>query len=192
MATRLLLIAHAATEATKAARFPDDEPVTETAVATARQAAGGIRRPGTVLCGPERRCLDTCAALDLAATAEPALADLDLGAWRGAEMPQIQSIDPEGFHAWLTDPDAAPHGGESITALLARVEAFLDALPREPSRVVAVTHPAVIRAAVLRVLEAPARALWNLDAAPLSQTHLSWNAGKWRLRETGHVLAFAD
>lgn len=189
MTVRLVLIAHAPTAATKAASFPDDEPVTEAGRLAAEKAVGALHRISTALCGPERRCLETSRALGLAAKVEPALADLDVGTWRGQEMERVQATVPDGLIAWLTDPDAVPHGGESISEMLTRAAGFLDALPREPSRIVAVTHPAFIRAAVLHVLDAPARGFWNLDVTPLSQTHLSWNAGKWRLRETGHPLA---
>lgn len=197
MTVRLILVAHAPTRATRAAGFPADEPLTGQGHDAARAAAGGVAgvgRVGTVLRGPEARCAQTAAALGLTAESrppavvEPALADLDTGSWRGLSLERVETTDPAGLSAWLTDPAAAPHGGEPITALLARVAGFLAALPRAPCRIAAVTHPAVVRAAVLHVLGAPATSFWSLDIAPLTQTRLSWNAGRWRLRETGHPL----
>lgn len=190
MTVRLILTAAAPTAATGRAAFPrDDAPLTHAGRADAVRAAHGIgRAPTSALRGPERRCAETAAALGLDAAAEPALADLDAGRWRGAALDQVEADDPAGLLAWLSGPDAAPHGGESLGELAGRVAGFLDGLPSESAKVVAVTHPAVIRAAVLHVLDAPIQAFWNLDVPPLSQTRLSWNAGKWRLRETGHPL----
>jgi broad specificity phosphatase PhoE len=47
--------------------------------------------------------------------------------------------------------------------------------------VVAVVHPAVVRAAVLYVLEAPAESLLPVDVRPLSVVRLSAHTGSWSL-----------
>lgn len=47
--------------------------------------------------------------------------------------------------------------------------------------VAAVVHPAVVRAAVLYVLDAPAESLRHVDVRPLSVIHLSAHAGSWSL-----------
>ena len=52
----------------------------------------------------------------------------------------------------MTDPDAAPHGGESLTALLARVAAWLDEQAALDGTAVAVTHGGVVKAAVVHAL----------------------------------------
>ncbi|WP_308287305.1 histidine phosphatase family protein [Actinomadura parmotrematis] len=186
MTLRLLLICHAPTEATRRARFADPGDLPEPSGLAAAQAVRGT--PGRItraVRGPEARCRATAEALGLdAAVPDDALADLDVGAWRGLPM---DAAGP-GLAAWLADPAAAPHGGEPVAALLERVASWLEARPEGPERVAAVTHPAVVRAAVLHVLGAPARAFWRLDAAPLSQTRLSRSGGRWRLRETGHAL----
>ena len=45
------------------------------------------------------------------------------------------------------------------------------------------THPAVIRAAILVALDAPPKSFWRIDIAPVSHTvlHLP-RAGSWTLR----------
>jgi len=79
-------------------------------------------------CGPERRCLDTAAALGLWPVIDPALAELDVGDWPARGLSDLERDDPAGLHAWLTDPVAAPHGGESpqlpspATSVLHRAE----------------------------------------------------------------------
>lgn len=182
MAIHLMLITHASTVAT--GRFPGDEPLDSRgqAMAAGRTLHGfdEVRR------GPERRCAETAALLGAEAASDPALADLDLGAWRGRTPAELATAD---LTAWLTDPAAAPHGGEPVSALLERVTDWLAGLPGPRSRIAAVTHPAVVRAAVLHAFGAPPTCFWRLDAGPLTQTWLTHEDGRWQVRETGHSLS---
>ncbi|WP_329246596.1 histidine phosphatase family protein [Actinoallomurus sp. NBC_01490] len=189
MTVRIVLVSHAATATTRQARFPgDDEPLDPRDAETATAGQGVLRRVTTTYRGPEERCRQTADALGLDAVADPALADLDAGAWRGTTLAELEASHPADLYAWLTDPGAAPHGGESVSALVARVARWLNELPTGPARIAAVTHPAVVRAAVLHTLGAPPECFWRLDAGPLTQTWLSRDGGRWRLRETGHPL----
>lgn len=188
MAVRLVLVAHAATAASREARFPGDEPLDERGAHAAAAADGALRRVTAAYRGPEERCRQTATALGLDAVADPALADLDVGAWRGRTLTELAADHPVDLRAWLTDPRAAPHGGESVAELVARVAHWLDEFAAEAARIAAVTHPAVIRAAVLHTLGAPPECFWRLDAAPLSQTWLTHDGRRWQLRETGHPL----
>ncbi|MDN3358797.1 histidine phosphatase family protein [Actinomadura sp. DC4] len=181
------MITHASTAATQEARFPGDEPLDVRGLRTA-SAASMPRRFDGVLRGPELRCAQTASAVGLDAVADPALADLDLGAWRGRTLTELE---PD-LGAWPTDPAAAPHGGESLTALAERVASWLLGLPGERSLLAAVTHPAVVRAAVLHTLGAPLTGFWRLDSAPLTQTWLTRHGGRWQVRETGHRLGGRD
>jgi broad specificity phosphatase PhoE len=61
-------------------------------------------------------------------------------------------------------------------------------LPDDAGRVLAVTEPAVTRAAIVRALALPAEAFWRLDVAPLTLTELSGRSGRWNLR-CGRPLA---
>jgi broad specificity phosphatase PhoE len=130
------------------------------------------------------------AELGLSALVSPALDDLDLGAWAGRPLPEALAADPDAARRWHEDPDAAPHGGESITALHRRVGDWLDGLDQGASHV-AVTHPAVVRAAVLHALGAPALAAWHLDVAGYTHTHLSRRAGHWRVQRVAEPLPTA-
>ncbi|MGS2644707.1 MULTISPECIES: histidine phosphatase family protein [unclassified Streptosporangium] len=176
--TRLLLVCHASTSATVRAAFPGDEPLDERGL---RRAEGMARDlgPGPAACPAELRCVQTAAALGLRAEHDPLLADCDYGRWSGMTLGEVEAAEPEALASWLGDPGAAPHGGEPVTALLARVSGWLAV--RAPGRAVAVTHPAVIRAAVVHALGAPAQAFWRVDVAPLARVTLTGRGGRWRL-----------
>jgi broad specificity phosphatase PhoE len=83
---------------------------------------------------------------------------------------------------WLSDTAASPHGGESVEGLLARVTNWLNVAGQQQGRKVAVTHPAVIRAAIVVAIEANPLSFWRIDIAPLSVVELSSNGRRWTLR----------
>ncbi|MGE0220924.1 histidine phosphatase family protein [Mycolicibacterium sp.] len=174
---RLTLVATAMTDAMAAGRFPTDEPLS--AVGRRQAATAGENPSGRGLCAPELRARQTAELLGLRADVEPALADLDSGAWRGSDLTELA---PEQVARWLSDPAAAPHGGESVVDLVDRVGRWLDSVTDQRTRVVAVTHPAVIRAAVLLALDAPPKSFWRIDIAPVSRTTLHHRGQAWTLR----------
>jgi broad specificity phosphatase PhoE len=94
---------------------------------------------------------------------------------------RVQAQEPDALADWIKDPSAAPHGGESVVAMIARVSAWLDTQLASPGVVLAITHASVIRAAIVCALEAEARSFWHIDIAPLSLTQLSGNGGRWTL-----------
>jgi broad specificity phosphatase PhoE len=81
----------------------------------------------------------------------------------------------------MTDPDARPHGGESLTAFARRVAAWLDGQAGLGGGAVAITHGGVVKAAVVHALRAPIDAFWRIDAAPLAVTELHAHDGRWTL-----------
>ncbi|MCV7356094.1 histidine phosphatase family protein [Mycolicibacterium fluoranthenivorans] len=175
---RLTLVSHAMTDAMAAGRFPTDEPLN----ALGHRQADATVDLGPVdiaLCGPEQRAVRTAELLGLRARTESALADLDCGRWRGDVL---SGVDPAELAVWLTDPGQAPHGGETIVDLIARVRTWLDTLTGTRARVVAVTHPAVIRAAILNALDAPPKSFWRLDIAPVSRTVMHFRGHTWTVR----------
>ncbi|MCX5044493.1 histidine phosphatase family protein [Aldersonia sp. NBC_00410] len=178
---RLLLVSHASTEALRNARFPADEPLNE----TGRKAAAGAAwlSAHKLQVAPELRTRETASALGVEGHAEPELRDVDYGKWRGLSM---DDVPVEQLSAWLSDPAARPHGGESIVELIARVAGWLTAVAAAETDTLAVTHPAVVRAALLVTLKAPAQSFWRIDIAPLTVTRLHCRGGVWTLRGTGH------
>jgi broad specificity phosphatase PhoE len=176
---RLTLISHAMTDAMAAGRFPTDEPIN----ALGRRQLGASIDWGTTeftaLCGPEQRCVQTAELLGLHPAMESRLADLDCGRWRGDVL---GGVDPADLAVWLTDPVGAPHGGESVVDVIGRVADWLESITASRSRTVAVTHPAVVRAAILIALDAPPKSFWRIDIAPVSRTQMHFRGHAWTLR----------
>ncbi|MQS11291.1 histidine phosphatase family protein [Streptomyces kaniharaensis] len=182
MTVRVMFVAPAIGFEVRAARFGDDGPSDEAALAAVRSAAGTLPTPARAFASPSLRCRQTAQALGLGAEPLPQLADLDVGLWRGRSLDEVAAADPAAISAWLSDPAAAPHGGEPVTALVARVGGWLDELAEQSGRVAAVAEPAVVRAAVVQALGLPPGVFWRLDVRPLSVTELSGRAGRWNLR----------
>ena len=181
---RLALVSHAMTDAMAAGRFPADETLNRIGRRQAKAAARrDIKSDTRQLTGPEQRARQTAQLLGLHATTEPRLADLDCGSWCGQTL---RAVGPADLECWLTDPACAPHGGESIVDLIERVGGWLASLTEEgPARglpTVAVTHPAVIRAAVLGALDMAPKSFWRIDIAPVSRVAMHFRAGRWTLR----------
>jgi broad specificity phosphatase PhoE len=179
MTTRVLLISHAATAATRHTAFPEDEPLATTGTA---DPLPSFRR---ALSGPELRCRQTADLFGIEPAIEPRLRDCDYGRWRGHTLDELMVAEPDAVGAWLTDPSAAPHGGESIVDMLARVGGWLDELFAVTGRVVVVTHPSVIKAAVVHAICGTPESFWRIDIAPLSRTGLSGRSPKWTLHSLG-------
>ena len=179
MTLRLILVAHAPTHAATAAAFPLDEPILPAWRAEAEALRGVFGRVDAGWTSPARRAVETAAALDLPAEPEPAIRDLDLGRWAGRTLEAVSTEDPAGLQLWTTSTGRAPHGGESIDLLLGRVASWMDRVKGAQGRVVAVTHAAVIRAAIIHALRADGLSFWRIDVAPLSVSELHANGGRW-------------
>lgn len=185
---RLHLVSHGMTEAMAAGRFPVDEPLNALGRRVSAEQAlrsSTPRRVGDLsVCSPEMRTRQTADLLGLDAQIEPRLSDLDYGRWRG-ELPA--GLRSDELAEFLADPNAAPHGGESVAALTERVRGWLADVSRSPRRITAITHPAIVRAALLVALDAPAKSFWRIDVEPLSRTVLHFRDGGWTLRSGRHL-----
>lgn len=182
--SRLTLICHARTVAQKLAIFPTDEPV-ETSCQASDLFPTRFSAARRLICGPELRTRQTAAWFGADAQVEPALRDCDWGRWQGRTLKDLQASEADALQRWLSDPQAAPHGGESVAQLRARVANWLCEVQLNPGHVVAVTHPYVMRAALLHVMQGAA---FNaIDVEPLSTIELRFN-GLWRLRLPGADL----
>ncbi|MBW0274525.1 histidine phosphatase [Nocardia sp. MH4] len=176
---RVDLVGHGLTEAVRKARFPVDEPLDESGRGALR--AYSVPEGAQVRTGPERRARETAETLGVVGELDARLRDLDAGSWRGTEM---SSLAQDQLFAWLTDPEFRGHGGESVTDLVDRVRFWLAEIASAGRDTVAVTHPAVVRAVLLVVLDSPPKSFWRMDVPPASVTRLHYR-GNWTLRLGG-------
>jgi broad specificity phosphatase PhoE len=187
-----MLISPAMNAALREARFDDGCPLDPSGLRVATAAAGTLKSPDRAWASPTVRCRETAAALGLDIEEAPGPAGLDVGRWRGAALTEVSADEPEAVARWLTDPESAPHGGESVRALCDRVARWLDTAARDGGRTVAVVEPDVVRAVVVRVLGAPESAFWRVDVPPLTATEFSGRGGRWNVRVGGPPLAGAS
>jgi broad specificity phosphatase PhoE len=125
--------------------------LSDAARARAAEVARVLPRPRAAECSPGREAVQTAQALGYPVTAAPALAD------------------------WRRDD------GETLQMLLSRVAGWLGVHRDDQGTRAAITHGAVVRAAVVHVLRAPAEAFWAFDVEPCSVTELTVREGRWHL-----------
>ncbi|MFE2600792.1 histidine phosphatase family protein [Streptomyces sp. NPDC059396] len=138
----------------------------------------------TLYVSPSARCRRTAEVLGLDAAPLPDLAPCAMGRWQGRTLDEVTAAEPESVAAWLSDPAAAPHGGESLRTFHTRVAHWLDTLGSESAgsrHVIAVAEPDIIRAAAVHALGAGPRSFWRIDIQPLSAVELSGRGGRWNL-----------
>ncbi|MFF4014983.1 histidine phosphatase family protein [Streptomyces sp. NPDC001843] len=187
MTIRLTLVCGHTVNGTADAVFghgaPRDDDLRETGAGRAVTPS----RPSAVR-SPSPCCALTASALGLGTTVDPALRDIDYGTWRGRTVADVAAADPHGLSAWLTDPDAAPHGGESVRQLCHRAAHWLNSLTHQTGSAVAVAEPAVVRALLVHALSAPARAFWRTEVPPLYIVSLTWRDDGWSIRPADDVF----
>ncbi|MEU7305121.1 histidine phosphatase family protein [Streptomyces sp. NPDC007206] len=188
MTSRVLLVSAAMSVSARQARFDDGGSLDDGGAARARAAAGSLPSAVRVLTSPVARCRETAVALGLGGVPARELAGLDVGRWRGRTLDEVGAAEPDAVGRWLTDPECAPHGGESVRDLCGRVGRWLADAQALEGRTLAVVEPEVVRAAVVGALGLPLSVFWRLDVPPLTVTELSGRAGRWNLR-LGRPLA---
>ena len=185
MTARLILICHASTEALRKAAFPADEALDGRDRADVAALAERLPRADWCWTSPELRTRQTSELLKLDAISLSALHDCDYGAWKGQTFEDVLARDPSAIEGWLRDPAAAPHGGEPLSSLMQRIAQWLEGEKVLDRRTILVTHPAIIRAAIVHAIDATPKSFWRIDIAPLSVTRLSGKDGRWNLVSAG-------
>ncbi|HZG04414.1 MAG TPA: histidine phosphatase family protein [Streptomyces sp.] len=190
MHLRITLLAAARSSSLLDVRFEDDRPLdaagwreAERAIPVYAHLAGAELR----YCSPTMRCRETGEVLGLRPIAQPALRECDMGRWRGRTFREVAAREPRAVDAWLADPYATPHGGESLLSFIVRIGGWLDTRPGcdggddHDVLIAAVVEPTVLRAAAVYALKAPPHTYWRVDAHPLSAITLTGWAGDWTL-----------
>lgn len=188
--TRLLLVRHAATPGTSRAAFPiEDEPLDQAGLRDAAALKPALAVATTCLSSPAPRARQTAEAAGISPQPDPDLAECNFGSWAGRTLAEVSAFDPEGLRRWLEDPDAAPHGGESLAQMAKRVEEFLTRVASLGGTTAVVTHGGVVKAAVVAAIGAPLAAFWRIDVSPASVTEFHRDDGRWTLARTNWTVA---
>ncbi len=121
--------------------------------------------------------------------------ETDFGAWEGLTFAEVEQKWPAEMAAWLADPDTAPPGGESFTAVDRRVMAALDRMLARyaGATVLVVSHVTPIKTLVRRALLAPIEALYRMHLDVASLCEVDWYSGGpavvRSLNDTAHLTA---
>jgi broad specificity phosphatase PhoE len=183
MPTRITLLCHGSTSATRSTAFPRDEPL-EQQITPAMARPATLRGVDRCWTSPALCARQTAALFSFDPIADRELRDCDYGRWAGRRLRDVEAEEPDGIAAWLSDAAAAPHGGESIAQVLRRIATWLDRHVDDGGHGLAVTHAAVIRGAILYAIGAGAHSFWHIDIAPSSVTELRNDGSRWRWRAT--------
>jgi probable phosphoglycerate mutase len=167
--------------------------------AQALRLAGRLRRerPVALHASPRRRARETAAmlgeALGLAVSNEPALDEIDFGAWTGRDFAALE--DDPGWRSWNQQrATACPPGGEAMHEAASRALRWVASLPgRHPDGVIlGVSHADVIKAVLLPHLGATLDAHWRIEVAPASLSALELWPGGGRARFVNDTSALAE
>jgi broad specificity phosphatase PhoE len=190
-ATRLTFLCRGATASNRLSRLSSDEPLLERERERVGRLAPLLPACDAVFCAPEASTRETAALLGThPAIAEP-LRDVDYGRWSGLCLEEIAAQSPADLQLWLSDPAAAPHGGESFEAVQRRCISWLDDRHAAGGHLLAVTHAIVLRLVLAHVLGAPLHAVWRADVEPLGALTLTSDGRRWALRFFGPLPANA-
>lgn len=120
---------------------------------------------------------------------DPALREIDFGAWDGLHWTDIAARDPDLSRAFWEDPgDHAAPMGESWNQAAGRATQTLDTLMRaHPGRdLILVAHMGIILTQLQRLLAIPALQALSHRIDPLSVTTLTRFEGRWNALSINH------
>ena len=146
-----------------------------------------LGRPDRVLSSPAHAAWQTAEVISENFLVDRALADINYGRWTGMRIADVQASEPESLAEWMDNPDFVPHGGESHANLLARIAAWLNTRCGENGHTVVVTHPNVVRAAIIAVLGATPEAFRHIDIEHLGMADIRSDGRRWALRSLGRL-----
>ncbi|MFI6499625.1 histidine phosphatase family protein [Nonomuraea typhae] len=147
---------------------------------------------GAAFVAPSVAALQTAAAMGLAPIVVDALAEADFGRWSGRPYAEVAQEEPDALASWLADPEAAPHGGESLARMSARVTGWLDETAarfdgRRGRPLLVICDAGAIRAALGHALGLAPQQAARIDLVPLSTTELAATRGGWRVAHVNRV-----
>jgi broad specificity phosphatase PhoE len=187
----IVFVRHGQTELNRGGRLQGriDAPLSAIGADQAATLGRGLASApvARVLSSPLRRACDTAAAIaaehGLDVELDERLIELDYGRWDGLAL---ADVSPADWAAWRSDPEFAPPGGERLSDVTARVDAFCAEMLTD-DLVVAVSHVSPIKAAVCSALRVDERITWRMQLDVASVTRI----GR-RPDGSGYLVGFND
>jgi broad specificity phosphatase PhoE len=138
-----------------------DPPLSEEGRRQAVALAGILPSGARVISSPLRRTRETAEAFGLDVEVDERWIELDYGELDGTPL---ADVPPDLWRQWRADPTFVPPGGESLTALGARVRLACDELVDEARHddIVIVSHVSPIKAAIAWAIGAGDELSWRL------------------------------
>ncbi len=189
-ATRLTFLCRGATASNRLSRLSSNEPLLSKETERAARLVRLLPAYDAVSSAPEASARETAAFFSAQPAIVEPLRDADYGRWNGRSVAEIAAENPGDFQTWLSDPAAAPHGGESFEEVRGRCLSWLDGQHGLGGHRLAVAHAVILKVVLAHVLDAPLPAIWRTDVEPLGALTLTSNGKRWALRSFGSPLAF--
>jgi len=194
--TEIVMVRHGETELNREGIFRGrlDVALNDRGRSQAERAAAALADSplAAVYSSPLRRALDTARPIaarhGLSPVADPALDNIDLGAWQGRKKTEVERDEPDLWRLWIHAPERlAIPGGETLAAVRDRAVARTRELSNlhEGGRFAIVSHRSVLKLVTGALLGLNVDAFWRfyLDNAAYSvigrsdgvYTLLRWN-----------------
>ncbi len=110
--------------------------------------------------------------------------DICFGDWEGKTLPEVENKYPELYNLWKIEPGAVKFpGGESLDQVALRTESALYQIARNhrEKTVVIVSHRAVNKALLCRLLGLTSNAFWKLQQHPSCVNELGFTGSDFIL-----------
>ncbi len=117
-------------------------------------------------------------------TVDDRLHEIGLGRWDGLAIPDIELRDGERYRQWKHNPElAAPDGGERLSQVALRMQAFLSDIRAagHEGLTVAITHSDCLKALILMVLDAPWQSAQQVHLMNTGGVLVQWRDQHWQL-----------
>lgn len=193
--TRFILVRHGETAANREMRYigSRDDELTERGQQQAQQVVEALAALpiAAIYASPRSRTQATAqplaAQLSLPIITADELRENAFGSWEGMNRAEVLSHSPEyaaQLQAWEIDPSIAPPGGESIAAMVQRVETFVQSLcEQHPNQsIVLVSHVGPIKALIAVTLGVAPGSVQRMFLDPATISVIDWSGAQRLLR----------
>lgn len=169
----LSIVRHARTEANAGGRLQGrlDLPLDEVGRLQASGLVDIVAGVDRVVCSPTLRAVQTASVFGIEPTIDDRWHEMAYGEFEGMA---IDEVPRDMWQRWISDPDYAPAGGESLRALGVRVRAACDDLLEEARHrhVVVVTHATPVKVAMAWALGVDESITWRSFVDQASVTRI--------------------